>query len=466
MDTQQPVPYILFNFGKGNLMPGDSLAAEGHLFFLGREGSVRIHMSIDGRLDKDNWKESPPPSRVASGYWTFPQSLSLTHGGQFCQNGTYWMYFECIFDGSHHSAWEGRVQMTVSQSEGGPKLVINSGDHSLVNLNGVDLRKFSLIQIQTSGNALVNVQAMLEALQAEAAANPDVSKQFEMIPVQLRRKDPPAAPKPPCSAARFDLSNGRRIVLFAQEELILGRNRPDPHAHLDRTDVAIRILPRSEQNDAISKKISRQHLRLVVEKGRVELHDPRDDTHKSAKPATWNGDPLPLAPVELIPERRYHYKTVLGQDERIGFDVFAFHDNRSAEFLQGLLSQIAKTGSSTTWRRESSCYDALLIERSGFSDDYNGREAYLMLMGAVLIGSSPHCAIQIHGPGVQPEHAALVHWDGQFRLTPWGRAPLLCDGNAIHFGDLIVLTPRENHTLHFGETAVHFRPRAQLGLDP
>ena len=463
---EQPAPYLLFDFGETDLRPGQTLAPEGHVRFAGWEGNVEIRMSIDGRLDKEHWRESPPLSRLASGYWTFPQTLSLTDGRQQCQNGKYWIHFHCRFDGPHHSVWEGRIKMTISHGEDGPSLVIDSDEHSLVNLNGVNLKEFSRVQIQARGNSLVNIQSMLEALRSESATNSGTGRRSDMIPVQLIPYTPPPPPQASHTTARVDLPSGRRVVLFAQDQLTLGRNRPDPNARSHRTDVALRMHPRSELNDAVSLKISRQQLKLSVCDGQVEFFDPREADQQSAKPATLNGQPLPPSPIELIPDRAYHYDSALGHEERIGLDLIAYHDDRKAEYLQDRLEQLPRTRTSTTWRRDSTRYDAIRIERSGFTDDYDGREAYLMLMGMALIGSSPRCAIQVEGSGIRTEHAALLHWDGQFRLTPWGSVPVYCDQQLIYPGQVVTLTPDANHTLRLGDTLLQFGPRAQLVIDP
>lgn len=463
---EQPAPYLLFDFGETDLRPGQTLAPEGHVRFAGWEGNVEIRMSIDGRLDKEHWRESPPLSRLASGYWTFPQTLSLTDGRQQCQNGKYWIHFQCRFDGPHHSVWEGRIKMTISHGEDGPSLVIDSDEHSLVNLNGVNLKEFSRVQIQARGNSLVNIQSMLEALRSESATNSGTGRRSDMIPVQLIPYTPPPPPQASHTTARVDLPSGRRVVLFAQDQLMLGRNRHAPNALDYPTDVALRMFPRSEPNDAVSLKISRQQLQLAVCDGQVEFTDPRNADHQSAKPATLNGQPLPSAPIELIPDRAYHYDSALGHEERIGLDLIAYHDDRKAEYLQDRLEQLPRTRTSTTWRRDSTRYDAIRIERSGFTDDYDGREAYLMLMGMALIGSSPRCAIQVEGSGIRTEHAALLHWDGQFRLTPWGSVPVYCDQQLIYPGQVVTLTPDANHTLRLGDTLLQFGPRAQLVIDP
>ena len=466
---QEATPFLLIHLTK-NPRPGDQLTPECHIRYAGWDSQVLVRPRVVGQLD-----ELPEPPRIdsvasASGHWIFHQPISLKKDGEHCQTGEYVIHFDCHFHkdagGKFDSEWTGWVKFRVYDDRNNQVLEIESEGHGKINLNGVDLHRFATVKFKAGEWGCVNAQQFREDLCRETSQSTDFASQTSVVLIQLYPKASPPPPMRSNTVARIDLPSDRRIVLFAQEELILGRNRPDPLATEYRTDVALRMLPRTEDNNSISEKISRVHLKISACKGQVEFFDPRDIAQRSAKPATLDGHSLPATPISLLPGRPYHYESTLGSLEQIGLDIIAIRDEQAADHLQEPLDRIPRRRNSSTWKRDSSHLDALLIERSGFSDDSNGREAYLMLMGAVLIGSAPHCAIRISGPGVQPEHAALVHWDGQFRLMSWGRAPVTCDQQELKPGQFIARHPPPRHRLRFGKVEVLFAPRAQLEMDP
>ena len=467
---QEATPFLLIHLTK-NPRPGDHLIPECHIRYAGWDGQVIVSPRLVGELDELRDKAPQIHSGdFGSGHWIFHQTISLTKDGNDCQTGEYLMQFDCHFHSGttgFNSDWTGWIKFRVNDVRDNQVLEIESEGHGKINLNGVDLKRFTTLKFRAADRGCVNVQSFLEELSRETSQGTNPASQTSVVPIPLRPKGSPPPPMRDNTAARIDLSADRRIVLFAQEQLILGRNRPDPLATEYRTDVALRMLPRTVDNNSISEKISRQQLKISACDGQVEFKDMREIAQRAAKPATLDGLSLPATPIPMVPGRPYHYASTLGDLEQIGFDIIAIRDEQAADHLQEPLERIPRRrNSSATWKRNNSQLDALLIERSRFSDNSDGREAYLMLMGAVLIGSAPHCAIRINGPGVRPEHAALVHWDGQFRLMSWGRAPVTCDQHDLKPGQFITLNPTPGHRLRFGEVEVLFAPRAQLEMDP
>ena len=465
---QEATPFLLIHLTK-NPRPGDHLLHECHIRYAGWDGQVIVRPRLVGELDE--LREKNPPiyaGDYGSGHWLFHQTISLTKEGYVCQTGEYLMQFDCHFHSGKgfDSEWTGWIKLRVIDDRDNQTLEIESEGHGKINLNGVDLKRFTTLKFRASEQGCVNVQSFLEELSRETSQGTNPASQTAVVPIPLRPKGSLPPPMRSNTVARIDLPSDRRIVLFAQEELILGRNRPDPHATEYRTDVALRMLPRTEENNSVSMKISKQQLKISACDGQVEFADMRDIAQRADKPAMLDGHSLPATAISLLPGRPYHYESTLGYLEQVGLDIIAIRDEQAADHLQEPLERIPRRRNSSTWKRDSSQIDALLIERSGFSDDSNGREAYLMLMGAVLIGSAPHCAIRISGPGVHPEHAALVHWDGQFRLMSWDRAKVTCDQHELKPGQFITLNPTPGHRLRFGEVEVLFAPRAQLEMDP
>ena len=469
-------PFLLIRLGE-DLRPGAHLSPEFHLLHAGWDGEVLVESTIDGALDRSGWQERPRLTEERNGYWIFHQALPLTVNGAPCPCGEYRLEFECRFFGSalqSDSTWRGWIRFrVVDHGASGPTLEVVSDGQGLVNLHGLDLKRFSCLRFEARDKSLVNLQSFLAAVEQ---VSPDDSgkdsSQPSMIPVTLRLLTARFAVKSiprPTYQARLDLPGGRRVLLFAQNSVMLGRNRP--HSSMDEpTDIALRMLPRSEFHDSLTRSISQQHLSVSVADGRVTLGDPRRAESRNRFPAFVNRIPLGESRSAPPSARAMTYTTTLGDRQsatdlppQIGLEIHTFSETDIAHDVQThLRTRSPKERGQGLWLRDAAEMDAVLIERAANTDDLNGQEAYLLVLGVVLIGRDVRCPIRVDDPGIRDLHAVLCHWEGHFRVLPVDDAPVRCGPRSLTRGECATL--QFGSMLCLGEVKLSFDKPLQIGL--
>lgn len=476
-ESNHSAPFLFVRLGE-DLRPGVHLSPEFHVFFSGWDGDVHVEATIHGALDKTGWNEKPRITPETNGYSIFHQSLHLNYNGSPCPSGEYRLEFDCHFHSSRQhidTRWRGWFHFCVhDQDNAGPVLEVVSDGHSLVNLHGLNLKQFSKLRFESRDHALVNLQSFLSEVETEAARNSQSSaSQSKMIPVALRPIvfDPPPPPALPVHQARFDLPDGRRLILLAQNKVILGRNRPNPHAAANElTDLALRMYPRSEALDGITQCISKQHLLVAVSENKIIIEDPRRADIREAYPATVNNSPLTV-PVQIRhSDRLIKYQTRFSSTRpsdqparQIGLQFQSFYEQQMSRTLLPQLEALTRGHpEAERWLRDAANLDAVLIERAGNPDALDGKEAYLMVLGVVFIGSEPRCPIRLTDPSVEGLHAALCHWDGQFRIFSMGNSAVRCDGRRVGPGQCGTLN--SGKTLTIGDVELKLETASQFGL--
>ena len=340
-------------------------------------------------------------------------------------------------------------------------------------MHGLDLKRFNRLRFEARDNSLINLQSFLAAMEQATLEPSQQDSRPSMIPVKLRPQEDKigvrAVPRPN-RLAQLYLPSGRRVLLFAQDRVMLGRNRP--HSAVDDpTDIALRMMPRSEFHDSLTRNISQQHLSVSVADGRVTLSDPRRADSRSRFPAFVNQ--APLGDARSVPHSSRpitFYTTTLGErlsatepPPQIGLEVQTFAEpDISREVLSRLPSPRHDSESQQAWLRELAGMDAVLMERTANSDKLNRLEAYLLVLGVVLIGRDERCPIRLDGPGVRDSHAVLCHWDGQFRVLPIEDADVRCGNRHLNRGECGTLTI--GSTLRLGEVELRFDKPLQFGL--
>ena len=469
-------PFLLIRLGE-DLRPGAHLSPEFHLLHANWGGEVSVEATIHGPLDRQGWDDRPRLTDERGGYWIFHQALSLTVNGAPCSCGEYRLNFECRFHSStdqSDSTWHGWIRFrVVDKGASEQTLEVVSDGQGLVNLHGLDLKRFNRLRFEARDNSLINLQSFLAAMEQATLEPSQQDSRPSMIPVKLRPQEDKigvrAVPRPN-RLAQLYLPSGRRVLLFAQDRVMLGRNRP--HSAVDDpTDIALRMMPRSEFHDSLTRNISQQHLSVSVADGRVTLSDPRRADSRSRFPAFVNQ--APLGDARSVPHSSRpitFYTTTLGErlsatepPPQIGLEVQTFAEpDISREVLSRLPSPRHDSESQQAWLRELAGMDAVLMERTANSDKLNRLEAYLLVLGVVLIGRDERCPIRLDGPGVRDSHAVLCHWDGQFRVLPIEDADVRCGNRHLNRGECGTLTI--GSTLRLGEVELRFDKPLQFGL--
>lgn len=468
-------PFLLIRLGE-DLRPGAHLSPEFHLLHANWDGEVSVEATIHGALDRQGWDDRPRLTDERNGYWIFHQALPLTVNGVPCSYGEYRLEFECRFHSStdqSDSTWRGWIRFrVVDQGALGQTLEVVSDGQGLVNLHGLDLKRFNRLRFESRDNSLINLQSFLAAVEEATPKHSGQDSQPSMIPVKLRPLSDKigvrAAPRTN-RQARLDLPAGRRVLLFAQDSVMLGRNRP--HSAVDDpTDIALRMMPRSEFHDSLTRNISQQHVSVSVVDGRVTLSDPRRADSRNRFPAFVNRAPLGDARRVQHSSRSITYTTTFAEKlsdtdrpSQIGLEIQSFAEPEISRGVQSLLqSRIGDCRSQPVWLREAAGLDAVMIERTANSDDLNGLEAYLLVLGVVLIGHDERCPIRLDGPGVRDLHAVLCHWDGHFRILPVEDAEVRCGSRVLKRGECGTLM--FGSTLRLGEVELRFDKPLQFGL--
>jgi len=466
-----PEPFMLFYLGNA-VHPGTQLSPEFRVIFAGWNGTVRVEATLHEALDQSTWKTSPELVQEAPGIWKFFESIPLKgRDGLACLPGTYLVKFTCYFRSQGHvSSWRGGFSFDVTEKES-RELVISSEGNSLTNLAAVDLtsmlRKFSKVQINTGGNALVNLQGFESALKE---APPSGGGTATMTSIKLHEFGGFRPPPDQCTEGRFDLPNGRRILLYARSGVMLGRNRPN-QPQGQPTDIALRLYPRDANRDALSMLVSQQHLEIRAVDGQIHLRDPRKLASRDSAPAHANNQPLVDQVAIDHSEHGVSYATyfktgsgVGAQAPQLGLRIHSFRQPHSwvQDILTFLRFAVDQLDFGKAWHRDETGLDALLIERERTCDELNGREAYLLVHGIVLIGSDSRCPLRIEHPTVRTRHAILCNWDLQFRIIPIDDAPVVCNGLTIRRGQVGTLRP--GNTLRLGDAELTFEGPHQYGL--
>jgi len=290
---------------------------------------------------------------------------------------------------------------------------------------------------------------------------------------------PPPAPQSCCFSGRFDLPSGRRVLVYGRNSVILGRNSPN-HPIEKHTDITSRLHPDiveqqypDSEVESISRRLSRQQLEVSIVSRQIHFRDLRDQARQSTYPAFVNFIPLEDKRTLDLAQHVISYSMpfVPGDnprqtDRQFGLQMKPFvRENVLVDSMSKTLrTTVGSHLTETEWLREESGIDALLIERVNTCDTLNGREAYLLVMGVVLVGSKLDCPFRIDHPDILPYHAMLCHWDGNFHVIPTPGAFVAVDGYPLSDGG--VRTLNRGSLLQLGGLTLKFDEPTQFGTRP
>lgn len=219
-------------------------------------------------LDHDDPELHPRRLTDAEQKWTFPVPFSLTTEGNNCRPGSYVIEFDVHFpgliDGDLDVFFHCDIYLQVEDDSKGRTLVIEGHPDSIVNVHNVPLSEFEKVVIEAGPDAIVN---MREGLAEDRPAVPEaeastVIHEFPLavVPVMVPTQSDRFTNGSRTEAATLVFDDGHRTLLFARHtsrwRWKLGRNRSN--------DVITRFLPRSERNDALSLKLSREQAELEL----------------------------------------------------------------------------------------------------------------------------------------------------------------------------------------------------------
>lgn len=279
----------------------------------------------------------------------------------------------------------------------------------------------------------------LEAWAKLPSDNHEIKLRFRSARPKVSRKrvstrfGPSSAGPSAVSLRMHQTASESRILLFAESRVTFGRDRAP-------NDLVLRCLPRSEENDPGSMRISGRHGAFVWRDD-----DPGVENLKSANGTTLDGRPVGDSGPAPIRD---------GQTIRIGnaLDLQVTRLPPPAGFDPSQYAGIA--GLRLAHVRQVT--GAVRLERP---NNLRG-ESYLLIRDVAYIGSSPGAAVFI--PGLLPVHAYLLACGKAIWLEAVAEGGVSIDGVPLQPGELVGLRP--GLVLDIGTVRLAVGEREQLGL--
>ena len=231
------------------------------------EAELDVKFELDQQLDCTAADCQPRLRRNEEGHWGFDFPFRLTTDGNLCAPGIYNLKLELEFAGLDEPELPAKlfciVRLKILSADAGKSVLeIDSDDKALINLQGMNLRSFSKIKLKGSGSGIINIlQSQTETSpEGELSDGGDVAQNITHTYPLLFDSDAiedelwtacSTRSRKQLRKACLQMSDGRNIVLLAQEQIKFGRNRD--------MDIVTRFLPRGADNDDKTRKLSRFH---------------------------------------------------------------------------------------------------------------------------------------------------------------------------------------------------------------
>jgi len=241
-----------------------------------------------------------------------------------------------------------------------------------------------------------------------------------------------------------DGPEAKRALLLGVDPVRLGRSRAN--------DIVLRVMPRSEENDVLSKQItaSKPHCVLSLKPEGLFLADQDTLNGTEVDGSAWEGaGPLPLdRPSEVDVAKALRLRLV------------PFLEGRGCTALRAdLYSELGRPDD--LWRAaEQLRLRSLLVQRV---ENLADEERYLIVFRYANIGRGMGNELIVPGEGLERTHARIVRLGGQFWLESFVEGDrLMADGVPIPSGRAAPLAP--GMVLQYGDLSGRFERFQQIGL--
>ncbi|MDB4640712.1 hypothetical protein OAF56_03670 [Pirellulaceae bacterium] len=231
----------------------------------GEKHPPKVGISVDSDLDHDANDPRRQLQWEDDGIWTFCIPFRLTSKSFPCLPGQYILSVNVTFKGDAARPprfYNTHIRLNVpDESDGEDRVLEIDGDgQSIVNLHGKNLAQFSKVVLKGGDQGIINLQESDNSSTESPADDSKSSETYEYqlkVNQQLQRRLPTVANS--SSGTRTDaltlrFTSGKCIHLFARKKMTFGRGRDN--------DVTLRFLPRGNENDQLSKNLSRTHMVL------------------------------------------------------------------------------------------------------------------------------------------------------------------------------------------------------------
>jgi len=409
------------------------------------DGELDVKFDLDQQLDFMASDTEPTPRRNAEGHWIFRFPFNLTTNEVDCNPGTYYMKVELDFAGLTDpilpTSLYCDIRLTIPDDDAEERVLeIDSDDKSLVNLQGLNLNKFSKVKLKGSGSGLINLlqgqsdetdddaddsvdTGLTQAYTLQVSSNVEGNQLWQSTKITQRAQ---------VEKACLSLPDGGNVILMAQHRIGFGRSR-------DR-DIVVRFLPRSADNDAKSRNLSRLHCVATIIEDGIDFQD------KSA-----SGIELNLEPVResfMLKPETFHAETELALGAMLSAKqlklrlVPILSVNHSAVYRKERrrLTDFANV-SHLRWGKLWSIADRLKLDAIRIERENNlNEEQYVVICQQAMIGSSDSkCAIVVQG--IPKIAARLLYINRSFWLNrAAGDWDVSVDGHSLASNEMVPLS--------------------------
>lgn len=469
VEPEISVPRLLVDWGE---LPrvGFQVRPEFSLLCPAYDARPEIHVKVDRDLDHNPDDPLRRPQIDEPGLWTFHVPFRMATDGMDCRPGQYLINVDVSFREAPEKAarfFRCRIRLKVSDlnsGEGGI-LEIDGDGQSMVNLQGYNLKQFSKVVLKGGADSVINLQDAIGGARPDAwPTEPEKPTTFEYelkvnsekqsrLPTVLPRNSRPAY----LDAMGLFFEDGRRTLLYARPRLTFGRSRDN--------DVVLRFLPRSVENDADSRNISRTHFVTELMPDGIEIRDESRSgielnytvvRDREVIPTGHSGEvtEVKLGVTGTVPQSFTLEMTSFGPDRYTEQDELEFWHELYSEIVGGRLSRLTREAISQR-------LDAVRFDRV---ENLAGEESYVMLLREALIGGSPNTSSVVLSEGDGMVCARILHLDRSFWLEPLSSMQLpSIDGQELPLRSLTRLTP--GMEISFGGEVAKFDRPGQLYLD-
>ncbi|MGZ0174381.1 MAG: hypothetical protein ACKVHE_33170 [Planctomycetales bacterium] len=469
-ERKAPVPPRLFvDWGELPRM-GHQVRPEFTLVCSGYTTRPTVRINVDKELDHDPNDRLRRPVPDEDGLWSFHVPFRMTSDGMDCLPGQYLIDLQVSFSEAPSGLarfFRSRIRLKVSgmASDSGGVLEIDGDGQSVVNLQGYNLKQFSRVILKGGQDGVINLQNGLETtaqpaddvstevqttFEYELKVNSDIQSRLPTVRHSGDRRSR-------VESGVLHFEDGRQIVILARRRVSFGRSRDN--------DVILRFLPSSEENDQLSRNISRTHMIAELVSEGVEIRDEKSakgievnysvvDENVSLSPH-YVGDPVQvdLGVTGAVSDPfRLEMMILSSQREQDREDV-RFWDNLYCEAVGARMSRLQNDALETQ-------IDALRFDRV---DNLAGQEAYVMLFREALVGGSDSRSAILLKYEASHSVARIIHLDRTFWLERLpGKATVSVDGKELPPYQLTALNP--GMSISFGVETATFESVSQVEL--
>jgi hypothetical protein len=431
------------------------------------DAELDVKFTLDDHLDFMASDTEPVPIRNSEGHWMFRFPFYLRTGGTDCVAGIYNMKLELEFADLADPLLPQRlycdIRLTIPKADAAERVLeIDSDDKSIVNLQGLNLNRFSKVKLKGSGSGLINIlqgQTGETDDEVDDAADDGITQAYTLqvastVEGNQLWQSTEITERVHIQKACLRLPDGGNVILLSQHRIGLGRSR--------ERDIVVRFLPRSDDNDAKSRNLSRLHcVATILEEG-IEFQD------KSSSGIEINFEPVKES-FTLKPEA-FHAETELAlgpllSSKQLKLQLVPFVSEQHSAVYRKERRRLTSfaNASHLRWGKIWSVGNTLRLDAIRIERENNLKEEqYVVICQQAMIGSSDSkCAIVVQG---LPKIAArLLYINRSFWLNRLAGAwEVSVDGHSLASDEMVPLSPE--HEIDIDGVKLTFGAHGQLYL--